>query len=316
MKNRKLYYIALAPFVLGIIFGSFFDLEINRALYAPGNAFGLGFAAFAPWFGYGFLVLMCGFFHRFAIKEKNIWLKIGFFALSAAGLVVSIKLSADKVTSINGFNCPDWTWLWIIVVTILFVPLFFLGDRYGKKTDDKAILWVMVILAGFMLIELVPIAQVLKNVMRRPRYRIIAEQTFSDSRIYFFNWWQRFKDYNAVKSVHGTAASFSEQFKSFPSGHASVAALLIFGLPYLSLIEPKLKGKENLLFGIGLGFTILMAFSRMTVGAHYLSDVSFGAFLMVICSIAANEIILKYFIKDKEKVPEEVQKEETVSEAK
>ena len=188
MKNRKLYYIALAPFVLGIIFGSFFDLEINRALYAPGNAFGLGFAAFAPWFGYGFLVLLCGFFHRFAIKEKNIWLKIGFFALSAAGLVVSIKLSADKVTSINGFNCPDWTWLWIIVVTILFIPLFFLGDRYGKKTDDKAILWVMVILAGFMLIELVPIAQVLKNVMRRPRYRIIAGNTFGDSRIHFFNW--------------------------------------------------------------------------------------------------------------------------------
>ena len=171
----------------------------------------------------------------------------------------------------------------------------------------------MVILAGFMLIELVPIAQVLKNVMRRPRYRIIAEQTFNDSRIYFFNWWQRFKDYNAVKSVHGTAASFSEQFKSFPSGHASVAALLIFGLPYLSLIEPKLKGKENLLFGIGLGFTILMAFSRMTVGAHYLSDVSFGAFLMITCCIAANEIILKYFIKDKEKVAEEAQKEETVA---
>ena len=311
MKNRKLYYIALAPFVLGVIFGSFFDLEINRALYAPTNAFGLGFAAFAPWFGYGFLVLLCGFFHRFAIKEKNIWLKIGFFALSAAGLVVSIKLSADKVTSINGFNCPDWTWLWIIVVTILFVPLFFFGDRYGKKTDDKAILWAMVIIAGFMLIELVPIAQVLKNVMRRPRYRIIAEQTFGDTRIHFFNWWQRFTDYTAVKGVHGTAASFSEQFKSFPSGHASVAALLIFGLPYLSLIEPKLKGKENLLFGIGLGFTILMAFSRMTVGAHYLSDVSMGALLMVVCCIIGNEIVINKILKEKK--PEEVQQEEVVT---
>lgn len=316
MKNRKLYYIALAPFVLGIIFGSFFDLEINRALYAPGNAFGLGFAAFAPWIGYGFLVLMCGFFHRFAIKEKNIWFKIGFFALSAAGLVVSIKLSADKVTSINGFNCPDWTWLWIIVVAILFVPLFFLGDSLGKKTDDKAILWAMVILVGFMLIELVPIAQLLKNVMRRPRYRVVAEQLF-ENKVIFMDWWKPYKAYGALKKQFAEEyPSFSEQFKSFPSGHASVAALLIFGLPYLSLIIPKLKGKENLLFGIGLGFTILMAFSRMTVGAHYLSDVSFGAFLMIICCIAANEIILKYFIKDKEKVPEEAQKEETASEAK
>ena len=184
------------------------------------------------------------------------------------------------------------------------------------KTDDKAILWAMVIIAGCMLVELVPIAQVLKNVMRRPRYRIIAEQTFNDSRIYFFNWWQRFKDYSAVKSTHGTIDSFSEQFKSFPSGHASVAALLIFGLPYLSLVEPKLKGKENLLFGIGLGFTILMALSRMTVGAHYLSDVSFGAFLMVTCCIVGNEIVLKYFIKDKEKVAVEGQKEESITESK
>ena len=315
MKNRKLYYIALAPFVLGIIFGSIFDLEINRALYAPGNAFGLGFAAFAPWIGYGFLVLMCGFFHRFAVKEKNIWFKIGFFALSAAGLVVSVKLSADKVTSINGFNCPDWTWLWIIVVTILFIPLFFLGDKLGKKTDDKAILWAMVILVGFMLIELVPIAQVLKNVMRRPRYRVIADATFGNI-VPFKRWWQPFSDYSTLKETFKDYPSFSEQFKSFPSGHASVAALLIFGLPYLSLIIPKLKGKENLLFGIGLGFTILMAFSRMTVGAHYLSDVSFGAFIMIICCIAANEIILKYFIKDKEKAPQEAQKEETVSETK
>lgn len=310
MKNRKLYYIALAPFVLGIIFGSFFDLQINKALYAPGNAFGLGFAAFAPWFGYGFLVLLCGFFHRFAIKEKNIWLKIGFFALSAAGLIVSVKLSADKVTSINGFNCPNWTWLWIIIVAILFVPLFFLGDRYGKKTDDKAILWAMVILAGFMLIELVPIAQILKNVMRRPRYRVIAEGLF-ENKVIFKNWWEPYKIYSSMKEKFATSTnSFSEQFKSFPSGHASVAALLIFGLPYLSLIEPKLKGKENLLFGIGLGFTLLMAFSRMTVGAHYLSDVSFGALMMVICCIAANEIILKYFIKDKEKASKTVQNEE------
>ena len=311
MKNRKLYYIALAPFVLGVIFGSFFDLEINKALYAPTNAFGLGFAAFAPWFGYGFLVLLCGFFHRFAIKEKNIWLKIGFFALSTAGLVVSIKLSADKVTSINGFNCPDWTWLWIIVVTILFVPLFFLGDRYGKKTEDKAILWAMVIIAGFMILELVPIAQVLKNVMRRPRYRVVAEGLF-ENKVIFMNWWQPYKAYGTLKERFAADyPSFSEQFKSFPSGHASVAALLIFGLPYLSLIEPKLKGKENLLFGIGLGFTILMAFSRMTVGAHYLSDVSMGALLMVVCCIIGNEIVINKILKEKK--PEEVQKEEAVA---
>lgn len=297
MKNRKLYFIAITPFLLGVIFGSFFDYQINSALYAPGNAFGMGFAAFGPWFGYAFLVLMCGYIHRFAIREKNIWLKIGYFGLSTAGFGASTYLSAGKVTSINAWNCPEWTWLWIIVCLVLFTPLFFLGDRYGKKSEDKKVFFAMLILLCFMMIELIPIAQILKNTMRRPRYRVLAENLFQ-GKATFMNWWQPYTNYDVMKAKFGTVESFSEQFKSFPSGHASVAALLVFGLPYLSLLEPKLKGKENLLFGIGLGFAVLMCLSRMTVGAHYLSDVSFGGLAMVTCCMIANEINLNCFLKE------------------
>lgn len=301
MKNKKLYFIAIGIFLVGIIVGSFLDLEINTALYSPKNAFGLGFAAFAPFFGYAFFVLFGGIVHRFAIKDKNIYVKIALFALSAFSIVASTYLSSKEVTSINGFNIPDWRWLAALIEGILFIPFFFVGDRYGKKTDNKAILIAMLILVGFMIIDLVPFAQIVKNVMRRPRYRVLAEGLY-ENKVIFMNWWQPYKAYGSLFEKFGTTDSFSEQFKSFPSGHTSVAAILIFGLPYLSLIEPKLKGKENLLFSIGLVFTILMAFSRMTVGAHYLSDVSFGGLVMVICCMFANEINLKYFLfKEKEK---------------
>lgn len=301
MKNRKLYIIAIVPFVLGIIFGSIFDLQINTALYAPNNAFGLAFAAFGPWFGYAYLVLMGGYIHRFAIKEKTLWVKIAYFVTAAVGYGVSTYLSAGKVTSINAFNCGSWLWLWIIIVAILFFGLFYLGDRYGKKNDDKAVLYASLILVGFMLIELIPIAQILKSTMRRPRYRVLAADLYEGA--VFKNWWEPFTGYSAIKEAYPTAPSLSEQFKSFPSGHASVAAVLIFGLPYFAMIEPKLKGKETLLFCIGVGFTLLMMLSRMTMGAHYLSDVSFGALAMTLCCIAGNEINLKYILKEKK--PEE-----------
>ena len=301
MKKRNFYFIPLGIFLIGIIIGSFLDLNINKSLYFPGNAYGMGFAAFGPWIGYAFLVFTCGFIFRFAIKEKNIYAKIGMFILAIVGYGVSAYLSAGEVTSINAFDCEDWKWLWIIIAVIVFSGCFYLGNIYGRKTEDKRILFAFLILLLFFVIDLVPLAQILKNVMRRPRYRVIAEGLFENKAI-FMNWWQPYKAYGAMFEKFGTTPSFSEQFKSFPSGHTSVAGILIFGLPYLSLIEPKLKNKEGLLFGIGLGFTILMAFSRMTMGAHYLTDVSFGGLIMTVCSIFANEINLKFFIKETEEI--------------
>lgn len=301
MKNRKLYLIPLIIFTIGIIIGSFFDYQINSAVYVKYNAFGMGFAAFGPFFGYAFFVFFAGLVHRFAIKETKLWVKIELFVLSTFGIVASTYLSSGEVTSINGFNIPQWRWLIAIGLAILFIPFFIFGDKYGKKTDDKAILYAFLILVGFMVIDLVPIAQIIKNTMRRPRFRIIVDDSHGIQAT-FKNWWERFSDYASLKEANPNVASFSEQFKSFPSGHTSVAAILLFGLPYLPLVIPKLKGKENLLFVIGFVYTLLMAFSRMTVGAHFLTDVSFGALFMTVCSIAANEINLKFFIKENNNV--------------
>ena len=64
----------------------------------------------------------------------------------------------------------------------------------------------------------------------------------------------------------------------------------------------QLKGKETLTFIIGMVFTVLMAFSRMSVGAHYLTDVSFGALFMIVLCIVANEINLKFFLVEEDNV--------------
>lgn len=80
--------------------------------------------------------------------------------------------------------------------------------------------------------------------------------------------------------------------KSFPSGHTAGAGMsyLIMTLPYLS---KKLEKKKTLLFIIAFIYTGIVAFTRLVMGAHYLSDVAFGGFISFTCVIIALVIIEK-----------------------
>lgn len=302
MKNRKLYYIALLPCAIGIIIGSFFDYKINDAVFLRNNGFGIFFSAFAPIIGYGVLVVLCGFVHRAAIKEKIIWVKICYFLASMAGFISMLIISAGHVTSVNAYDCPEWKWLWIIIEALIYGGIFVIGDYYGKQNSDQKLVFASLVLAAFIIIDLVPVGQILKAVVSRPRFRIVVDNPYGFKASYT-DWWQHYDGYDALKEQFGaTTRSFSEHFKSFPSGHTGVAAILIFGLPFLCNIIPQLKGKETLTFIIGMVFTVLMAFSRMSVGAHYLTDVSFGALFMIVLCIVANEINLKFFLVEEDNV--------------
>ena len=298
MKNRKLYYISLVICLIGIIIGSFFDYEINSAIYSTNNGFGIFFSAFAPIIGYGVLVFLCGFMHRQAIKEKTTWVKISYFLLSIGSYIAMTIISAGHVTSINAYDCKNWTWLWIIIEAIIFAGIFVIGDYYGKKNENPKLAYAALVLAAFMVCDLVPLGQILKVVASRPRFRITVDNPYG-IKANFFNWWELTDSFKALKDQFGTITpELSEHFKSFPSGHTGVAAVLIFGLPFLCNIIPQLKNKETLVYIIGVVFTILMGFSRMLVGAHYLTDVCFGALFMIVLCIFANEINLKFFIKE------------------
>ena len=298
MKNRKLYYFALIPCLIGIVIGSFFDFKINSTIFSKNNGFGIFFSAFAPMIGYSCLVIISGFIHRAAIKEKVIWIKICYFLLSIAGFVAMVIISAGHVSSVNAYDCPDWKWLWIIIEALIFGGIFYVGDYFGKQNEDKNIVYAAIIFSIFVIIDLVPATQIIKAIVSRPRFRITIDDSYGFQTT-FTNWWEHFDGYDALKAQYeGTIPSFSEHFKSFPSAHASIAAILIIGLPFLCNIIPQFKNKETLMFIIGMLFTVLMAFTRLLVGAHYLTDVSFGVLIMIVLSIIANEINLKFFIKD------------------
>ena len=70
------------------------------------------------------------------------------------------------------------------------------------------------------------------------------------------------------------AGGIFKAFRTIPA--VSYTHLDVYKRQVLPVICQKLKGKENLLFFIGVIFTLTVAFSRIIVGAHFLTDVTIG----------------------------------------
>ena len=72
-----------------------------------------------------------------------------------------------------------------------------------------------------------------------------------------------------------------DAFKSFPSGHSMQAAGFLLAFYGLSLVYPSLRKRLGIALAIEIVFALTVMACRMILGAHFLSDVSVGAFVSV-----------------------------------
>ena len=75
------------------------------------------------------------------------------------------------------------------------------------------------------------------------------------------------------------------EFRSFPSGHSILSISMVIILQSLSWFSTKLKGKKILLGVAGLIFAVIIMFTRLVLGAHYVSDISAGAIIGSVLAI-------------------------------
>ncbi|MCR5207891.1 MAG: phosphatase PAP2 family protein [Eubacterium sp.] len=86
--------------------------------------------------------------------------------------------------------------------------------------------------------------------------------------------------------------------RSFPSGHTAGAAMsyLMMTLPYAS---EKWEKRKAMCFAVPLVYTSIVAYTRLVMGAHFLSDVSVGGTIGFVTVIIAMAVLDKKFFNKK-----------------
>ena len=287
MKNMRFpLLIAWGVAVLGIVFGSFFDLNISQAIASPSNVLGLTISAIGPTIGFAAVAAMGGGFIALIIKGKyHVALKILFVVLAACCFGVAIYYPGGEYFGINGFYHPELNWLGYVIV-IIPEGAAAVGGYFLFKDNKNKNLWIIFcIIIVMLLIALLAVVPTIKDNMRRPRYRMIS---VTDIEL-FHKWWQPCGNYKDLMQKYGRP---SDDFKSFPSGHTAETSILLVAATFLPMANEKYKNIQMPVFVCSCGLVFLVAFARILAAAHFLSDVSWGATIMITLLFITNEIVV------------------------
>ena len=308
MKKRFHLFIIIGVLLVGFILGSFFDLQIDQALWSENNPFGLIMASFGVYPCYAGLAFIGGGLLSTTIKRKELplWGKIICYFLSGLAFVMAVYLCGDEWPSVNGYNVPHLAWLSFLIAGIVFAGVYALSFFICRKGNIRQMWCMLLVMTVIFTAALLPAGFIIKLIIHRPRFRYLVRTGAVD----FHNWWQNCTNYkDIIKTYEGTGIEgfpiTKEDFKSFPSGHSGTGMIMAMFLAYAPIFFNKLKGKETLLFYIGVLWGLTMMFSRMLVGAHYLTDTCMGSLVVMVVFYIANEFAFrKNFFE--EKAPEEV----------
>ena len=302
MKRMRIpLIIAWAVAVIGIIFGSFFDYQISSAIASSSNNFALTISAIGPTIGFAAVAIMGGGFVALIVKGKyHIALKILFGVLAAACLGVSIFYPAGEYFGVNGFYGAAPEWVGYLVVLLPECAAFVGGYFLFKDFQNDKIWIIFCIIVVLLLMALLGIVPRLKDFIHRPRYRLLAAYEGNPD-IYFHNWWEPCKEYKELMTTYDI---HKDNFKSYPSGHTAEASILLVAFTFLPFAHKKFEKYQLPLFIGGCGLVVLVALARIMAAAHFLSDVSWGATIVITLVFIANEItahIKALHIKEEEK---------------
>lgn len=281
MKKINSISISIAATILLAltVCGSVWDLDIANALYIgqkpSENLFGiiLSYIGIIPTFvGWSFLGASIFYLSKKQIEDTterrwHIAFAILLFVLSFFYFCNTLYIS-----NANEFKVPAAV-AYPIGLLIIFVAAYF-GYKLSKKSDDSELLKKALFLAAVSLVTLL-IVSVTKKLMCRPRFRFVLATEHAD---YFKNWWQSGR---AINTSLGMGIE-SDEFASLPSGHSAYSMFAIFIFPALADYVHALKKCKPYLFAFGFVWWAVTAFSRLTVGAHYLTDVTIAGLVTIL----------------------------------
>ena len=280
MQKRSHVSISVAVVLLVALTacGSIWDLKIANVTYISQmpseNIFGIIFSyiGIIPTFvGWSFLGASILYLSRKQIASATKRRCLMAFAILLFVLSFFYFCNSLYLSNANAFKV-HFVVAYSIGIAVICAAAY-LGYKLSKKSDDAELLKKTLFLAAVSLLTLL-IISVTKKLMCRPRFRFVLS---TDNVEYFKSWWQSGR---AVRESLGTDV-VTDEFASLPSGHSAYSMFAIFLFPALSDYVHKLKKFKIYLFVLGFVWWALTAFSRMTVGAHYLTDVTIAGLVTI-----------------------------------
>lgn len=270
--------VAVLSALLGVVLlivASFYDLQISKALHNSSSwfaRFGAGYAPLPVYLG----LTISGVFLILARASLNKWITIAQIVLGVALIAGGSYLVMFQTTHYrSGFPLG----MTIAIGLLLVVCVDLLIYKFYSN-EDKLVL----LRAAFAILLMIAFELALGEIIKTPWSRLRPYAIYelgSDS--YFVPWWQAGAGNVFKNSINPDLleepAKFADYFKSFPSGHTGHATVMCFLLVILANIKPRLKKWTPLFLAIGVIYAMIMALSRVIIGAHYLSDTMVGFLL-------------------------------------
>lgn len=254
--------LALFVYVIGFWAATTWDLPLDLLLYSPTNPFAIFMEAFGWYPAFLVFVFYCATWYAKLRKDGKLWQKLLPPFLAFVTLAIMAWDSIRRLTTrgwLTGFT--DWRCLFcILFVVLLGYLLFSIACKAEPKTQEKFSFfgfWGTIYLAANQVVMFL-----LKTLWQRTRFdEMLAIGNYSD----FTPWY----------------IPFGNGGNSFPSGHTANAAGL-FVLVILCDLFPSWNKKRKWVYALIWVYVILMAFSRILIGRHFLSDTLAASGIMAI----------------------------------
>ena len=277
-------FVLIVFFGITLLIGTFNDEAIAGALFAPDNLLikYLTSTGVFPFFAGAvfFTGSLCERIIDSELKKAHkILLCIVFYAAATfvgfigAGSIVDKDCLGSIYPQLNR-NIPVITGICLVTNPVLLVAGFLTARKVKDRKLVKRVITVLVMLGiSYALL------QIFKGAFSRPRYRLVVQGYEGTG---FIPWYIRFNGAGELVEKFGIDKG---EFRSFPSGHSILSMSVIVILQMLSWYFEKLKDKRLVMGVLGFVFALMIMGTRMILGAHYLSDVSFGALISSVMAL-------------------------------
>ena len=202
--------------------------------------------------------------------------------LAVLGILVNVGLAGyEIISSLRAGGKLVAAQLVLTFVLVIAANLIVYRLTRGTEPDELT-RWALMVLAVWVA-QAIILNVIVKPLWSRPRMRVIEVTPGLN----FQPWWVIG---NPDKWTYIAAGVIKDGFKSFASGHTAHAAigLMLAGLPAAAFTEK--PSRRRVVFWVAAAVAALVAFGRIVIGAHFLSDVSCGFALVLALECLAAHI--------------------------